>query len=187
VKVQADNPGQDEEDHEALVPQAGAATGSCGVERWSVKTGTDASKITLRSTTPTRIAELDAKPAPANLPANNRISPTETTVYQVKATLTKYKLESDSDYHLVLDDGAGHTMISEIPEPVCVGSTSPLKSSIEKARRELDAKYTPTGSFQTANVPVTVTGVGFFDFQHGRTGVAPNAIELHAILGITFP
>jgi hypothetical protein len=27
-----------------------------------------------------------------------------------------------------------------------------------------------------------VTGVAFFDFQHGQTGVAPNAIELHPIL-----
>jgi hypothetical protein len=29
----------------------------------------------------------------------------------------------------------------------------------------------------------TITGVGFFDYQHGQTGVAPNAIELHPVLG----
>jgi hypothetical protein len=28
-----------------------------------------------------------------------------------------------------------------------------------------------------------VTGVAFFDFDHGQEGVAPNAIELHPILG----
>jgi hypothetical protein len=28
-----------------------------------------------------------------------------------------------------------------------------------------------------------VTGVAFFDFDHGQTGVAPNAIELDPILG----
>jgi hypothetical protein len=28
-----------------------------------------------------------------------------------------------------------------------------------------------------------VVGVAFFDFKHGQTGVAPNAIELHPILG----
>jgi hypothetical protein len=28
-----------------------------------------------------------------------------------------------------------------------------------------------------------ITGVAFFDFPHGQTGVAPNAIELHPILG----
>ena len=27
-----------------------------------------------------------------------------------------------------------------------------------------------------------VTGVAFFDFKHGQTGVAPNAIELHPVL-----
>jgi hypothetical protein len=27
-----------------------------------------------------------------------------------------------------------------------------------------------------------VTGVAFFDFYHGQTGVAPNAIELHPVL-----
>ena len=27
-----------------------------------------------------------------------------------------------------------------------------------------------------------VTGVAFFDYDHGQTGVAPNAIELHPIL-----
>src|SRR6059036_1361944 len=30
---------------------------------------------------------------------------------------------------------------------------------------------------------LTVTGVGFFDFLHGQTGVAPNGIELHPVLG----
>lgn len=28
-----------------------------------------------------------------------------------------------------------------------------------------------------------VTGVAFFDFDHGQTGIAPNAIELHPVLG----
>ena len=28
-----------------------------------------------------------------------------------------------------------------------------------------------------------VVGVAFFDFLHGQTGVAPNGIELHPILG----
>jgi hypothetical protein len=27
-----------------------------------------------------------------------------------------------------------------------------------------------------------VTGVAFFDFDHGQTGVTPNAIELHPVL-----
>jgi len=181
-------PHPDSEETEPVVANPDSTTGSCGVERWSVKTGTDADagKINLQSTTPATIAALTAIPAPANLPPNNRVAPTETTVYQVHATLTEYKLEADSDYHLILQDSSGRTMIAEIPDPACVGSASPLLTSIQKARAEFDAKYSPTGSFQTANVPVTVTGVGFFDFLHGQTGVAPNGIELHAVLDVQF-
>jgi hypothetical protein len=29
-----------------------------------------------------------------------------------------------------------------------------------------------------------ITGVGFFDFEHGQSGVAPNAIELHPVLDV---
>src|SRR5260370_1246977 len=41
-------------------------------------------------------------------------------------------------------------------------------------------------SVKTANIPVQIKGVGFFDFLHGQTGVAPNGIELHPLLDIIF-
>ncbi len=180
-------PPQLQDNHSTEVDQE-ALNGSCGVERWSIKTGTDADAglINLQSTTQTTIASLASLPAPTNLPPNNRIQPTETTVFQLSATLTEYKLEPDSDYHLVLSDGSGNSMISEIPSPACVSSSSRLLPDIQNARSEFDARYTTTSSFQTADVPVTVTGVGFFDFLHGQTGVAPNGIELHAVLDIQF-
>lgn len=160
----------------------------CGVERWSVKTGTDPDSGLVNLNAPTSVAinTLTARPAPSPIPANNRVSPTETTLYVINATLTSYKLEGDSDYHLVLDDGAGHTLIAEIPSPGCVGSTSPFASGISHARAQFDAVYTATTSFQTANVPVQVTGVGMFDFLHGQTGVAPNGVELHPVIDIIF-
>jgi hypothetical protein len=77
-------------------------------------------------------------------------------------------------------------MISEMASPACVASSSRLLPGIQNARSEFDARYTVTSSFQTANVPVTITGVGFFDFLHGQTGVASNGIELHAVLDIQF-
>lgn len=163
------------------------AGGSCGVERWSVKTGTDADAgaIDLGHVVPTTIAALTGLPKPASLPSNNRIAPTETTVYSITATLTLYKHETDADYHVVLSDGA-RTMIVESTDIGCVGPGSPLAAGIQNARSELDAQLTPTSSFKTANVSVTVTGVGFFDFLHGQTGVAPNGIELHPLLDVRF-
>jgi hypothetical protein len=160
----------------------------CGVERWSVKTGTDpdVGQINLNSSTATTIAAMRALTAPNPIPANNRVAPTETTVWVINATLTQYKLESDSDYHLVLSDANNNTMIAEIPAPSCVGSSSPLLPGIQNARSEFDGRFTATTSFQTANIPVQVKGVGMFDFLHGQTGVAPNGIELHAVLDIIF-
>ncbi len=165
-----------------------ASTGSCGVWRWSVKTGTDqdAGLVNLNSVTSATIAGLGALPTPSSYPSNSRIQPTETTVFAVNATLTQYKLEGDSDYHMVLSDGNGHTMIAEIPDPSCVGGSSPFLSDIQTARQVFDNHYTATTSFQNANVPVCITGVGFFDEIHGQNGVAPNGVEIHPVLNVVF-
>jgi len=160
----------------------------CGVERWSVKTGTDAdsSSVNVNSSAATTIATMRGWPKPGTIPANNRIGPYETTQWTLNATLTQYKLESDEDYHLVLQDASGNTLIAEIPSANCVGSGSPFASGIQASRSQFDANFNATTSFQTANVPVQVKGVGMFDFLHGQTGVAPNGIEIHPILSISF-
>src|SRR6266446_1865306 len=160
----------------------------CGVERWSVKTGTDADAgmVNLNAPMNTTIANMRGFPTPSPIPANNRVSPAETTLWVINATLTVFKLESDSDYHLVIQDASGNTMITEIPAPSCVGSGSPFLGGISNARSEFDARFTATTSFQTANIPVQITGVGMFDFPHGQTGAAPNQIELHPVLNVIF-
>jgi uncharacterized protein (TIGR03437 family) len=167
---------------------SGAAFGQCGVERWTVKTGTDvdAKLVNLSSAAATTVASLGALAIPATLPADRRLLPTETTQFVVNATLTDYKLESDSDYHMVLSDGAGKTMVVEIPHPKCVAQGSPFAAEIASARSQFDARFKPTTSFQNANILVQVKGIGFFDFLHGQRGVAPNGIELHPVLDIVF-
>src|SRR5437867_11074938 len=171
----------------ALITPA-ALSAQCGVERWSVKTGTDskAGTINLNSSSSTTIAHLRSLTAPNPIPSNSRVSPTETTQWVINATLTKYKLEGDSDYHLVIADSSGRTMIVEIPSPSCVGSGSLFFSGIQNARSKFNARFTATTSFKTANIPVQVRGIGMFDFLHGQTGVAPNGIELHPVLNIVF-
>src|SRR5438874_140068 len=69
-------PGFESGDREDVAAAPHASTGSCGVERWSVKTGTDAdvAKVNLGSTTATTIASLDARTAPGTLPSNNRVA-----------------------------------------------------------------------------------------------------------------
>ncbi len=161
---------------------------NCGVERWSVKTGTDFDNgmVNLSSSTPTTIATMRSWNAPGSIPANNRVAPFETTQWVVNGTLVKYKLEDDSDYHLVISDESGNTFITEIPLPSCVAPESPFAAGIANARAEFDDHFTATTSFQTVNVPVRITGIGMFDFLHGQTGVAPNGIEMHPVLDISF-
>lgn len=165
----------------------------CGVERWDVKTGTDAdaAQVDLSSSTSTTIAALIALDRPDPYPPANRAAPAETTQWVVEATLKEFKFENssttgDSDYHLVLVDADGNAMVAEIPSPDCVGDGSPFATGIAHARSEFDARFTATGNFQTANVPVRVTGVGMFDFAHGQRGAAPNVIEIHPVLDIAF-
>jgi len=166
---------------------------SCGVERWSVKTGTDADVglVNLNSATPTSIAALHALPSPDPTPANNRVAPGETTQWVINGTLLQYKLENDSDYHLVVQDGAGNTMVTEIPypgsTPACTSSGSPFYAGMASARCTFDGKFQATTSFQSTNTPIRITGVGMFDFPHGQTGASPNQIEIHPILDIAFP
>jgi hypothetical protein len=127
-----------------------------------------------------------ARTAPNPIPANNRVAPTETTVWVINATITEYKAETDQDYHIVIQDSSGNTMIAEIPAPTCVGAGSPFKTQAANARAQFDAQFNVTSSFQTTSTPVKITGVGMFDFLHGQTGVAPNGIELHPVLDVQF-
>lgn len=165
-----------------------ALANACGHERWAIKTGTDkdAANINLSDVAPAEIEDLNSLRAPNHLPLHRRVKPVEMSVYYVKAKLVEFKHEKDGDYHLVLKGRHGQTMIAKIPSPRCVGSSSPFKAGIEKARREFNAHYRIENSFRRVNASVTVTGVGFFDFHHGQRGAAFNAIELHPVLDIKF-
>src|SRR5687767_14769060 len=161
---------------------------ACGVERWSVKTGTDpqASSVVLSSYISSTIYNFHQSTRPASLPSNGRVSPRETTQYRLSGTLTKYVREADSDYHLVIKDGSGRTMIIELPASNCVGAGSPFGPGIARARQQFDARFTATTSMKTTTTPVTIKGIGFWDYIHGQTGVAPNGIEVHPVLDIVF-
>jgi len=175
-------PSSIEQENEPIVYRG--STG-CGVERWSVKTGmdSDAGKVNAKSVTQTTIFNLRSLRPPGALPLKSRVRPVETTVFSVSAKLLRVKQEADSDFHLVLSDTGGRTMIAEIPSPSCVGS-SPFLPSMRYVRSKFTTAYHPTDFWKRPNVAVQVTGVGFFDRIHGQSGVAPNGIELHPVLAI---
>ncbi len=163
------------------------AIAQCGVERWSIKTGTDSGawSINLSSYVSSTIYNFHQSTRPGSLPASSRVAPRETTQYQLSGTLIKYNKQTDKDYHLVIKDGAGRTMIVELADPNCV-SGSAFASGISRARSQFDARFVATSTMKTTSTPVTVRGIGFWDYLHGQTGVAPNGIEVHPVLNITF-
>jgi hypothetical protein len=64
-------------------------------------------------------------------------------------------------------------MIAETPQFGSTADATPaLRARMQAARRGIRLCRR-----------AAVTGVAFFDYDHGQTGVAPNAIELHPVLG----
>lgn len=157
-----------------------------GTERWAVKIGADPDSASVRSIRNNPVGELARLihlPRPASLPEDHRLA-LERGIYTVAATVSQFKLEKDGDYHVVLSDG-GRTMIAEIPDPdFCTGSR--WLPQIKSARSSFDARYHVTPRFRYVKAPALVTGVVFFDFNHRQAGVAPNAVELHPVLSITW-
>jgi hypothetical protein len=167
--------------------QLALAISACGTERWTVKTATDDDRNRIAAgAQDTTIRALRHRSTPTTRPATTRVAPTETTTFRVHARLREYVREDDGDYHLVLADRAGRRIIAEIPDPSCVGRISPVRADIRRARARLDARYAVTSSFKATNRRVVVRGVGFFDYFHGQTGMAPNNLELHPVVGIAF-
>jgi hypothetical protein len=168
----------------------------CGTERWAVKTLTDANHTKVNySPEEQTVAGLVSKGRPLYLPSDGRVEPVETKTYRVRANLVGFKWEKDGDqdFHIVIADldQTDKTMIVEIPDPDCAGvCASDHNAEIQKAREGFVAHCGQPGrSFRQLHGPLTVvvTGVGFFDFLHGQTGVAENGIELHPVLEFEFP
>jgi hypothetical protein len=108
----------------------------------------------------------------------------ETTTYRVHARLVEYKLEDDSDIHVVIRRLHGHgTMIVELPAKSCIPGQARARHRMIRARTAFISRFgAPTTDWEHLGVTGVITGVGFFDTPHGQTGIAPNAIELHPVI-----
>lgn len=174
----------------------------CGSERWAVKTLSDPNESSVNFTPVSQtVAGLVAIAAPTGNSETSRLNSTEKTTFKVHARLVGYKIEldpktntGDHDFHIVIADiqDPSKTMVVEIPDPQYGGvCASPKLSEIKAARSDFPTHFPsapPASEFKVVqgNVEVDVTGVGFFDFAHGQTGLAPNCIELHPVLALDF-
>ena len=188
-----------------------------GQERWAVKDGTDASAAqvdfgNIQSKTLLQLLKLKEPKIPHD--NTTRVLPQEGTVVRVQARLVQWKLESDSDYHLVLTDDTedftpahgtptGHSLVGEIPDPNCLpGSNDEFASQspflqinggamgIDVARQQMNDAFPNadlTGQWNDAGgAHVEIVGVTFYDRAHGQASRAPNNLEMHPIVSIKF-
>jgi hypothetical protein len=136
-----------------------------------------------------KVARLRKLEAPGTLSTDTpRQAGIEKQVYRVRAQVVTAIIEDDSDIHLVIAT-RGHrkqSMIVELPDPACVDSRF-KRAEIRNARSAMLSNCGPISfsSFTDLKGKVVVSGVGFWDEIHGQTGVAPNGIELHPVLGFT--
>jgi hypothetical protein len=159
----------------------------CGSGRWDVKTLKDTAAPTIDlQPIDTTVLRLDATPRPAPYLGPTRVAPVETSVFRIDARLIAMKTERDGDVHLIVGDadGADATLIAEFPATACTGGApSPDRTAMFWARDWLrDSCGIPTPRLTRLHGAATITGVGFFDYEHGQYGVAPNAVELHPVL-----
>jgi len=182
--------GKDDDDDETLVnvntPDGGLLT--CGVERWAVKTliDPDTVQINFNNIIPSTIQYQRSLEKPLSLP-NTRL-PSEDTVYSVECIMYKYKLEADNDIHVVIRavNDPSQTMVAEIVNADCPGIVNTSRyNALNNLRKWFDSTYHPTTSFTNTNVRIKITGVGFFDFLHGQTGIPPNGREIHPVLSLS--
>ena len=162
----------------------------CGTERWNVKTLSDADTSLIRfdsliASTVTEQTQLTTQQIGQSDPRYA----SERTVFKINGLLTDYKRETDMDLHLVIHDAiTDSTIVIEIPDPTCSSVVGTSRASLFAAARQwiTDNIGNPTTSFKTVSSPhpVTISGVGFWDFLHGQRGMAANAREIHPVLTI---
>lgn len=161
-----------------LIPALLAAQGGarCGSDRWSVKTLTDPYRDSVAADVePTSVATLVGLPQPReSRPQLGRL-PLERRTFRVRAILVERRFQEDGDIHLVLADPADPSkmLVAEIPDSACATGTR-RSSDFAAARRVVN---------QLANgLELEVTGIAFWDDDHGQVGNAVNGIELHPVL-----
>lgn len=163
----------------------------CGVERWKVKTLSDADTVFVNFDTikKSSVQEQISLNAPYGK-LDSRLA-SETTVYSMDCFIIGFAKEDDKDIHVIVEDvNTDELMVIEIVSPECsdVQNTSrykTFKELYEWFNKNIGIPH-HSFTFLKEHKLVTVTGVGFWDSLHGQKGMANNGREIHPVLSIKF-
>jgi hypothetical protein len=162
---------------------------TCGVERWAVKTLSDAgvSTVVMSPAQSVTIKDLNLLVAHCSGHPELRSYPEEFSTYSVVGRITLVRLEDDRDYHIALadPDDPAFTIVTEIPDSVCEGVvSSPFFATLFQTRASFQAILAGRQLSALVGTLVRVRGVGFYDFNHNQTGRSQSCIELHPLIGV---
>lgn len=155
----------------------------CGSELWALKTLSDPQRklVNLHART-TTIPTINRRRAPTVL--TRRRDAFERQAWRVNAQIIEYKLEEDSDIHLVLF-GQDSYLIAEMPAAACLpGQTRDRRAIINARRLFVHRCGSATDTWRQLGAVAWISGVGFWDFPHGQSGHARNYAELHPVTAI---
>jgi hypothetical protein len=160
------------------------ARAACVVELWPLKTLSDPQRrlVSLHPRN-TSVPAINGLPMPRPTP-RTRNTVYERRVWRVKAQIVQFKLEDDSDIHLVLY-WRGRYMIGEMPFAGCLPRTTRDRRAIVAARVGFVRRCGfPISDWQPLGAVAYISGVGFWDVPHGQTGRARNYAELHPVTAL---
>ncbi|MCL4212699.1 MAG: hypothetical protein KJZ74_02175 [Gemmatimonadales bacterium] len=150
-----------------------------GITRWPVKVLIDDDTARVDHTPRlTTVGALLMLPRPEETRPRRARLPLERWTFRVRAVLLETRpSQDDGDLHLILGDPVDTRlmMVAEIPDSVCA-LDSRFASDYAEARRVVHR--IPIGE------EIDVTGVAFWDSDHGQRGMAENGIELHPVLRV---
>jgi hypothetical protein len=132
----------------------------------------------------TTAAAINALPQSHPTP-KTRASEFSRRVWRVTAQITEFKIEGDSDIHLVLFD-AGAYLIAEMPAAQCLPKRTRDRKAIVAARKKFEASCGKPNKWKQLGAVAIISGVGFFDIPHTQKPHAGNFAELHPVTGIKF-
>jgi hypothetical protein len=105
-------------------------------------------------------------------------------VWRVSAQIVEFKLEGDSDIHLVLFGDAAY-LIAEMPAAQCLPTRTRDRKAIVAVRKKFETNCgTPANHWKQLGTVVSISGVGFFDIPHTQKPHAGNFAELHPVIGL---
>ncbi len=162
----------------------------CGEKRWAVKTLSDfdTSLVDFSHVVETTVHQQTKIPKPAHEYTFRNKS--EDTVYTLTCYIIAFKKqEDDKDIHIIIQDTkTDDMMVAEVVSSDCLNVK---KTSRYLQMKKLDEWFVanigrPETKFTYLHKPILVriTGVGFFDTEHGQKGMSMNGREIHPVLSI---